>query len=146
MYKYDNRPEDLESKALWELYVLLSRLDKPYLKARRWRDDEEYLYHIESISRPEGKKRYSYFGCDDICDIRVPEGRDEWIKINLARMDCGMKIEYECEVRINTESAVDFSVFTLMILARISIPEMTEINAVKMKNGLPVTSEKYDRR
>ena len=36
MISYVNRPEDLECKSLWELYVLLDSLDKPYLKARRW--------------------------------------------------------------------------------------------------------------
>lgn len=140
MFSYVNRPEDLECKSLWELYVLLGSLDRPYLKARRWDKDQEYLYYIQSISRPEGVDRYTNFGYDDIYDLEVPAGRDEWIEIVLLRRECGKEIEFKCKVKTNTKYNSDFSVFTLMILSRISIPDMSEINAAYIDHDrLPVT-------
>ena len=140
MISYVNRPEDLECKSLWELYVLLDSLDKPYLKARRWGKDQEYLYYIQSISRPEGVDRYTNFGCDDIYDLEIPDGREEWIEIVLLRKECGKEIEFKCKVKTNTKYNSDFSVFTLMTLSRISIPDISEINAAYIDHDrLPVT-------
>ena len=140
MISYVNRPEDLECKSLWELYVLLESLDKPYLKARRWGKDQEYLYYIQSISRPEGVDRYTNFGYDDIYDLEVPAGRVEWIEIVLLRKECGEEIEFKCKVETNTKYNSDFSVFTLMTLSRISIPDISEIDAAYIDHDrLPVT-------
>ena len=138
MYKLADRPEDLECKALWELYVLLNSLDEPYIRAKTGRN-KEYLYHIEGISRPEGKERYTVFGCDDIADMEIYDGRDEWIDLVLVRMEDNRRIEEKYRVQFNTKYCLDFSVMTLMMLAHIFIPTYAELDAAEMKNGLPVT-------
>ena len=144
MNSYGKRPEDLECKALWELYVLLENLDRPYLKARENYKSKEYLYYIQSVTRPEGKAYYGFDSFGDIGEIRIPDGRDEWIDIVLLRKEGSKRIEYKVTVKTNTEYDSDFSVFTLMTLARISIPDMSEIENAEMDcrrpyNGLPVT-------
>ena len=77
MYSNVKRPEDLECKALWELYVLLESLDRPYLKARENYKSKEYLYYIQSVTRPEGKAHYRFDSFGDIGEIRIPDGREE---------------------------------------------------------------------
>ena len=131
---------ELKCKALWDLYVSLKILGKPYVMAKSRYDCKEYLYYIESVEGPYGEDQYSRFGYDDIADLPIYEGRDEWIDLVLIRMACEERIVFNCRIKVNSEKDKDITVSQLKLMNNISIPSVLEIEKSTFTGILPQTS------
>ena len=131
---------ELKCKALWDLYVSLKILGKPYVMAKSRYDYKEFLYYIESVEGPYGEDQYSRFGYDDIADLPIYEGRDEWIDLVLIRMACEERIVFNCRIKVNSEKDKDITVSQLKLMNNISIPSALEIEKSTFTGRLPQTS------
>lgn len=127
-----NKPAGLYCEALWELYVLLEDLERPYLKIT---EKETFLWFISNVELTIGDKQYDF---DSIANIDIPY-HIETVTICLRRLECDKEITYDLEISMNTLYRWETTAGLLLERYHASLPSEEEIDSILMKNGIPLT-------
>ena len=127
-----NKPAGLYCEALWELYVLLEDLERPYLKIT---EKETFLWFISDVELTIGEKQYDF---DSIANIDIPY-HIETVTICLRRLECDEEITCNLEISMNTLYRRETTTGLLLERHHASLPSEEEIDSTLMKNGIPLT-------
>ncbi|MCR5389545.1 MAG: hypothetical protein K6E77_02180 [Lachnospiraceae bacterium] len=121
----DNRPKEIRSNEIWELYKLLESLDEHYVFYDRCdapRDKEELFY----LARTElGDSGMIYE--NDNMGIQIPYSKKEWVELSLENIANGRKQKVTVKIEVNTLLKETLSVEELLEKKHIRIPREDEL-------------------
>ncbi|MBR5357908.1 MAG: hypothetical protein IK128_01695 [Clostridiales bacterium] len=133
------RPESITSDNLWQLYLSLTDMERPYIKARLKDDDDQYLYLIGNMTFDiDDEARYTF---DDMANMKIPCELNEYLVLHLKRAFCDEVINKELRIRVNTYSCYDVELTAAELLERrgISFPDEADLEKTLFEKDVPVT-------
>ena len=122
----NNRPKEITSNEIWELYKLFEGLDEHYVFYDRCdapKDREELFYLAGTTLGDDG---VIYEGPNNM-GLQLPYSKDEWVELSLENIVNGRKQKVSVKIQVNTLLKKTLSVEELLEKKRIRIPKEDEL-------------------
>lgn len=122
----NNRPKEITSNEIWELYKLLESLDEHYILYDRCdvpKDREELFYLARTTLGDNGV----IYEAPDNMGLQLPYSKNEWVELSLENIANGRKQEVTVKIEVNTLLKKTLSVEELLEKKHIRIPKDDEL-------------------
>ncbi len=116
-----DRPEEITSDEIWELYKRFECLDQKYVFYDRCdapHDKEELFYVVMTEIGDDG----IVYEAPDNMGLQLPYSKNEWVELSLENITNGRKQKETVRIRVNTLSKKRLSVDELLRINHIRIP------------------------
>ena len=133
----NNRPKEITSKEIWELYKLLESLDEHYVFYDRCdapMEREELFYLARTTIGDDGM----IYEAPDNMGLQLPYSKNEWVELSLENIANGRKQKASVEIRVNTLLKKKLSLEELLEKHHIRIPKADELKTAEyeeLSNG-----------
>ena len=125
-----NKPKEITSNEIWELYKLLESLDEHYLFYDKCDASEsrEELFYLERTSIGDEGMIYD---APDNMGLQLPYSKNEWVGLKLKNIANGRKQNVAVKIEVNTLLKKSLSVEELLEKNHIRIPKADELKTAE---------------
>ena len=130
---------EIECKAIWQLFLYLGGLEKPYIRAKCEGDDTDFLYRVNDVNLNIGKTEKHELDLGDIGTIMVPDQKIEKVILELERKCFDKLIKRSFEIYVNAAMNPKRTMEEILERNEVTIPSEAELKKVTFDRGIPVS-------
>lgn len=125
-----NRPKEITSNEIWELYKLMESLDEHYVFYDSCDASErrEELFYLARTTIGDNGMVYE---APDNMGVQLPYSKNEWVELTLENMANGRKQKVTVKITVNTLLKKTLSVEELLKKNHIRIPKADELKTAE---------------
>ena len=138
-YREKGRDMEIECKAIWQLFLYLGGLEKPYIRAKCEGDDTDFLYRVNDVNLNIGKTESSPYDLGDIGTIMVKDRKIEKVILELERRSFDKLIKRSFEIFVNAAMNPKRTMEEILERNEVKIPSEEELKKVTFDRGIPVS-------